>query len=237
LLSSASSSDPPLDIDTDLRPEGRNGPLVRSLASYAQYYARWSEPWEAQALLRARFIAGDAELGTRFTAMIDPIRYPPAGLSAAELTHIRQLKGRVDSERLPRGADPTTHTKLGRGGLADVEWTVQLLQLQHGGAVAALRTTRTLAALAGVAQAGLMTTEQADELAHAWRAATHLRNAIMLVRDRPEDQLPTQGHPLVAVGRAVGYPADLDPGKVIDDYRRTARHARAVVERVFYGPR
>ena len=134
LLSAPSSTDPPLGIDADLRPEGRNGPLVRSLASYAQYYARWSSPWEAQALLRARFACRRRRAGQRFIELIDPVRYPADGVAAADLIEIRRLKGRVDAERLPRGADPSTHTKLGRGGLADIEWTIQLLQLQHAGA-------------------------------------------------------------------------------------------------------
>ncbi len=148
LLAAPSSTDPPLAVDADLRPEGRSGPLVRSLASYRSYYDRWSSAWEAQALLRARPVAGDAELGARFVAMIDPIRYPTGGLAPADLLEIRRLKGRIDSERLPRGADPTTHTKFGRGGLGDIEWTIQLLQLGSGAAVPGLRTTQTLAALA-----------------------------------------------------------------------------------------
>jgi [glutamine synthetase] adenylyltransferase / [glutamine synthetase]-adenylyl-L-tyrosine phosphorylase len=85
--------------------------------------------------------------------------------------------------------------------------------------------------------AGLLVRPQADALAAAWRRATRLRNAIMLVRDRAEDQVPSQGVPLLAVGRALGYPAAVDPGRVLDDYRRTARRARRVVEDVFYGPR
>jgi glutamate-ammonia-ligase adenylyltransferase len=237
LLATPSSNDPPMVVDADLRPEGRNGPLVRSLASYGQYYARWSEPWEAQALLRARQLAGDSELAARFLAIADPIRYPPDGLTRTQLTEIRRIKGRIDSERLPRGADPSTHLKLGRGGLGDVEWTVQLLQLQHAGAIAALRTTRTLAAVRAAGAAGLLSPQQADALADSWRAATRLRNAIVLVRDKLDDQLPTRGDLLLAIGRAVGYPAGVEPGQVLDDYRRTARHARAVVEDVFYGPR
>jgi glutamate-ammonia-ligase adenylyltransferase len=236
LLASPSSSDPPMVVDADLRPEGRNGPLVRSLASYEQYYARWSEPWEAQALLRARPFAGDIALRERFTALIDPIRYPAGGLTARELTEIRRVKGRIDSERLPRGADPNTHLKLGRGGLADVEWTVQLLQLQHAGELPALRTVRTVDALGAAAGAGLLAAEQARALLDAWRAATRLRNAIVLVRDKPEDQLAHLGGALAGVGAAAGYPAGFDPGQVVDDYRRAARRARAVVEQVFYGP-
>jgi glutamate-ammonia-ligase adenylyltransferase len=156
-------------------------------------------------------------------------------MSANELTEIRRIKARVDAERLPRGADPATHTKLGRGGLADIEWTVQLLQLAHGAAVPGLRTPRTLDALEAAASAGLMTEVQAETLATAWRFATHVRNALMLVRDKPEDQLPHGGHALQALGRAMGYPAGFEPGQLVDDYRRTARRARRVVEDLFYG--
>ena len=234
-LLSAPSSDPPLGIDADLRPEGRNGPLARSLDSYARYYSRWSEPWEAQALLRARVCVGDPELSEQFIALIDPVRYPLGGLSAEQLTEIRRIKARVESERLPRGADPATHTKLGRGGLADVEWTVQLLQLAHGAEVAGLRTAHTLVALHAARDAGLIADEDCSALEAAWRMATRSRNAIMLVRAKAEDQLPSGGTALIGVGRALGYPAGFDPGHVADDYRRTARRARRVVEAVFYG--
>jgi glutamate-ammonia-ligase adenylyltransferase len=235
LLGAPSSTDPPFVVDADLRPEGRNGPLSRSLAAFASYYARWSSPWEAQALLRARPIAGDAELGTRFRALIDPVRYPDAGVAPPDLVEIRRLKGRIDSERLPRGADPTTHTKLGRGGLTDIEWTVQLLQLQHGHAVPALRTTRTLEAVRAAESAQLLSAAQADVLATAWQFATRVRNALMLVRDKPADQLPALGTELVAVAHVLGYPPGSDPGQLVDDYRRAARRARRVVEAVFYG--
>jgi glutamate-ammonia-ligase adenylyltransferase len=236
LLAAPSATDPPLGVDADLRPEGRNGPLVRSLASYAQYYARWAEPWERQALLRARPVAGDEDLAARFVELIDPIRYPAGGLPREQAREIRRLKGRVDAERLPRGADPRLHTKLGRGGLADIEWTVQLLQLEHGAAVPGLRTTRTLDAVRAAASAGLLTTAQAGALVAAWRGATRIRNALMLVRDRAEDQLPSSGPALIGVGRALGLPAGFDPGRLVDDYLRDARHARRVVEDVFYGP-
>ena len=229
------SPDPALVVDADLRPEGRSGPLVRTLASYREYYARWSEPWEAQALLRARPIAGDGDLGRRFMELVDPIRYPAEGLTPAAVTEIRRIKARVDAERLPRGADRATHTKLGLGGLADVEWTVQLLQLQHAADVPELRTTATLDGLREAAQADLISHEDADELAGGWMMATRARNAIMLVRGKPGDQLPRSGRELTAVAAALGYPADGDPGVFLDDYRRATRRARTVVERVFYG--
>ncbi len=124
----------------------------------------------------------------------------------------------------------------GRGGLADIEWTIQLLQLAHAASVPGLRTTRTLDALHAAAAAELLTAQQAERLSAAWRLATRLRNAITLVRDKAEDQIPHQGTALVAVGRAMGYPAGFDPGQVVDDYRRAARRARKVVEDVFYAP-
>ena len=135
--------DPALIVDADLRPEGRQGPLVRTLAAYRAYYRRWSAPWEAQALLRAEPVAGDADLGARFTRMIAEFRYPLDGISAAAVREIRRIKARMEAERIPRGADRALHVKLGPGGLSDVEWTVQLLQLQHAHALPALRTTRT----------------------------------------------------------------------------------------------
>jgi glutamate-ammonia-ligase adenylyltransferase len=231
----APSPDPALVVDADLRPEGRSGALVRTLGSYRGYYARWSEPWEAQALLRARPVAGDADLGRRFVEMIDPIRYPAEGLDPAAVTEIRRIKARVDAERLPRGADRSTHTKLGLGGLADVEWTVQLLQLQYAGDIPELRTMSTLEGLREASEAGLLTPEDASELAAGWTMATRARNAVMLVKGKPGDQLPRSGRELAAVAAAMGYPAGGDPGVFLDDYRRTTRRARAVVERVFYG--
>ncbi len=232
-LLSVPSPDPPLGVDADLRPEGRQGPLVRTLASYAAYYERWSHVWESQALLRAVPVAGDADLGKQFLAVIDPLRYPAEGLAEAPVREIRRIKARVEAERLPRGADPTRHTKLGPGGLADVEWTVQLLQLQHGGRVPALRTPRTLPALAAAGEAALLTAEQVRILSHAWRSASRVRNAVLLVRGRPGDSLPTELRELAGVARVLGYP----PGgseALVDDYRRATRRARTVVDGVFY---
>jgi [glutamine synthetase] adenylyltransferase / [glutamine synthetase]-adenylyl-L-tyrosine phosphorylase len=233
-LLGAPSPDPALQVDADLRPEGRQGALVRTCESYRAYYAKWSEVWEAQALTRARPLAGDLELGDRFIEMINPIRYPEGGLEPAKVTEIRRIKARVDAERLPRGADRATHTKLGHGGLADVEWTVQLLQLQHAADVPELRTTSTLDGLREAVQADLLDAADGEALTAGWTMATRARNAVTLVRGKPADQLPRSGPELAAVARAMGYPAGGDPGEFIDEYRRVTRRARTVVERVFY---
>ncbi|MHC6628551.1 bifunctional [glutamine synthetase] adenylyltransferase/[glutamine synthetase]-adenylyl-L-tyrosine phosphorylase [Streptomyces globosus] len=228
------TADPPLLIDADLRPEGRSGPLVRTLASYAAYYRRWSLTWESQALLRAVPVAGDPDLGRRFIDLVDPLRYPAEGLGDDAVREIRRLKARMESERLPRGADPTLHTKLGRGGLSDVEWTVQLLQMRHAWAEPGLRTTRTREALAAARAAGLIGTEEAQILDEAWVLASRVRNAVMLVRGRAGDTFPTQTRELAAVGRYLGY-AEGTVGEMLDDYRRITRRARAVVDDLFYG--
>ncbi|MGH3677997.1 MAG: bifunctional [glutamine synthetase] adenylyltransferase/[glutamine synthetase]-adenylyl-L-tyrosine phosphorylase [Mycobacterium sp.] len=226
------SADPPLEVDADLRPEGRNGALVRTLASYEAYYEQWAQPWEIQALLRAHWVAGDEDLGERFLLMADKTRYPPGGASAEAVREIRRIKARVDSERLPRGADPNTHTKLGRGGLTDIEWTVQLLQLRHAHEVPASHSTSTLDALDAIAAAELIAQGDVDLLRQAWLTATRARNALVLVRGKPTDQLPGPGRQLNAVALAAGWDTD-DGGEFLDNYLRVTRRAKTVVRKVF----
>ena len=226
-------TDPALEVDADLRPEGKQGPLVRTLDSYAAYYAKWSRVWEFQALLRADAVVGDPGLRARFTDLIDPLRFPADGITDADVEEVRRIKARVDHERLPRGADPKTHLKLGRGGLADIEWTVQLLQMRSAGEVPGLRTPRTLDALAAAAEAGLLPADDAAVLVRAWRTVSRLRNAITLVLGKGSDQLPRDLRARAAAASVLGY----QPGasdEMVNDYLRITRRARAVVERVFW---
>jgi [glutamine synthetase] adenylyltransferase / [glutamine synthetase]-adenylyl-L-tyrosine phosphorylase len=223
----------PLLLDAGLRPEGRQGPLVRTLASYRAYYRRWSVPWEAQALLRAEVGAGDADVGAGFTAMADQIRYPDGGIDQAAAREIRRIKARMEAERMPRGIEPALHLKMGPGGLADVEWVAQLLQLRHAWTVPELRTTQTLAALAAASKAGLIAPADADTLAAAWLLASRIRDAVVLARGRAADTLPTSPADLAVVARILGYPPD-GAQDLDQDWRRSARQARAVMERLFY---
>ncbi len=228
------SADPPLEVDAGIRPEGRNGSLVRTLSSYATYYEQWAQPWEIQALLRAHRVAGDEDLGERFLLMADKTRYPPGGVSAEAVQEIRRIKARIDSERLPRGADPNTHTKLGRGGLADIEWTVQLMQLRHAHKIPSLHCTSTLATLDAIGAAELIAEGDVDLLREAWLTATRARNALVLVRGKPTDQLPGPGRQLNAVALAAGWDSD-DGGEFLDNYLRVTRRAKTVVRKVFGG--
>ncbi len=226
--------DPSLEVDADLRPEGKAGPLSRTLEGYQGYYSRWAQPWEFHALLRARVVAGDDGLGKSFLSLVNPLRYRPEGLSGAALRDIRRLKARMESERLPRGADPRTHVKLGPGGLSDVEWTVQCLQLIHAGEIQALRTTRTKEALSAEVAAGVLSAEDAEVLEQAWAAASRMRDANLLWRGRASDVIPADIRDCEGVSRILG--RDADQGFALrDDHVRAARRARTVTERIFYG--
>ncbi|MGB7820463.1 MAG: bifunctional [glutamine synthetase] adenylyltransferase/[glutamine synthetase]-adenylyl-L-tyrosine phosphorylase [Ornithinibacter sp.] len=225
--------DPNLEVDAALRPEGKSGPLVRSLESYRSYYARWSLVWEAQALLRAAPVAGDPDLAERFLALIAPIRWPAGGLDDGQVREIRTLKARMEAERLPRGADRKTHFKLGHGGLSDVEWSVQLLQLEHAHEHTQMRTTSTMGALTAAERAGAIPREVAADLAAAWRLASRMRNAGFLFRSRGIDSVPTDSRDADGIARILGQPAG--SGQDLGErYRRAARRARAAHEVTFY---
>ena len=223
----------PLDLDIGLRPEGRNGAIVRSLESYRAYYSRWSLTWEAQALLRARGAVGDAGVLEAFEELADAVRYP-ASISEQDVREVKRIKARVENERLPQAADPARHLKLGRGSLSDVEWFVQLLELEHGARIPGLRTTSTLGALSAAEAAGLVDTEDAHKLRDAWILASRARSAMTLWTAKTSDVLPTDQQQLEGVARLLEYP----PGSAAvfeDHYLRVTRLARQVFERRFYG--
>jgi glutamate-ammonia-ligase adenylyltransferase len=236
-LLAAPGPDPALVLDLDLRPEGKGGPMVRSLGSYRSYYQRWSATWESQALLRAGFGAGDEGLAQRLLAeVVDPIRYPTEGLDDAKLLEIRKLKARMEVERIPRGSDPSRNTKLGPGGLTDVEWVVQFLQLRHAARLpvdSGLRQTTTLGALVAAESLGLVAPDDADHLRQAWLLASRIRNAVMLLRGRASDVLPTDSAELAAVAAILGY-GKRESSILFEDYRHRARLARQVMDRVFW---
>lgn len=225
--------DPALEVDADLRPEGRSGPLVRTVDSYAAYYSKWSAVWEAQALLRAEAVVGDESVCRAYMELIDRLRYPAEGLGEDDVREIRRIKARVDNERLPRGADRSTHLKLGRGGLGDIEWTVQLLQLQHAHEVPGLRTARTLPALRAAVEAGLLTAEDEEVLREAWLTVSRIRNLTTLVRGKAGDQLPREAGELAAISQLMGFPPD-EADALVDHYLKVTRRAHAVVGRVFW---
>lgn len=221
-----------LELDLDLRPEGKNGPTVRSLDSYRAYYERWSLTWEAQALLRAMPVAGNDKLLSDFLDLVNTVRFRDE-VPETELREIRRIKARVESERLPQGADPSRHLKLGRGSISDVEWTIQLLQLQFGHLYEGLRTTSTIDAIEAAVSHSLLARDDADKLIHAWVLSSRIRSAMTLWAQRSSDVLPRDVHDLEGIARLL----DLQRGQASlleEQYLSTTRRARAVVERVFY---
>ena len=231
----AASADSVLEfeLDLDLRPEGKNGPVVRSLESYRAYYERWSSDWESQALLRARVIAGSNELKADFEQLIDAYRYP-AQIEPATILEIRRIKARVETERLPQGADPKRHLKLGRGSLSDVEWLVQLIQLEHGNEFPAIRTPKTLLALQACVDSGLVAEHDANVLEAAWTLASRVRSASVLWANKRTDVLPADRKQLEGIARILNYPA-FSATQLEQDYLASTRRARAIFERVFFG--
>ncbi len=220
-------------VDADLRPEGKRGPLARSLDAYASYYDRWAEPWEFQALIKARPAAGDAGLAERFGALVAPHVFPDS-LPDATVRHVRHMKARIEKERIPPEEDASFHMKLGPGGLADVEFTAQLLQLAHGGRQPRVRVPGTLAALAALDADHLISPANARTLADAYRFCARVRNRLFLQAGKPRDSLPADPDDTARLALSLGY--DRHPSSELrEEYRRRTRRARRVVERLFYG--
>lgn len=227
----------PLRIDLALRPEGKNGALVRSLSAYQQYFARWVAPWEKIAMLRARLVAGDERVGNALLKVVDQVRYDPQ-VSSETLLDLRRMKARVEQERLPKGVDKTRHLKLGPGGLADIEWMVQLWQLRYAATKNGLRTTKTLSALQVAAELGLCTPDEYEVLWHSWTLSARLRNAQTIVSGRIDgsqsDVLTAQMDQLEVISQILGRPVG-HRAQLIEEHTRLARKAREIVEKYIYG--
>lgn len=228
------SKDPVLEfeLDLDLRPEGKNGAVARSLDSYRAYYERWADTWESQALLRARPIGGSVELQSRFLELINVYRYP-ATMNPKAVVEIRRIKARVETERLPQGADPRRHLKLGRGSLSDVEWLVQLLQMKYGADHPEIRTPRTIDALNACVDAKLIKEHDARVLQEAWTLASRVRAASVLWANKRTDVLPVDRSQLEGLARILEYPRG-GATQLEEDYLSHTRRARMVYERLFF---
>ena len=219
------------ELDLDLRPEGKNGPRIKSLDAYRGYYEKWADTWEFQALTRARPITGSEELRSAFLELVKPYRYP-AELSSKQLLEIRRIKARVESERLPQGADPNRHLKLGRGSISDVEWLVQLYQLRFGSELPALHVLGTLEALDALVEGGKVSRDASEKLSAAWLLASRIRSAIVLGQDKSNDLLPVDRSQLEVIARIL----EFEPGSAAELeelYLATTRKSRQVFEELF----
>ncbi|MGQ0743777.1 MAG: bifunctional [glutamine synthetase] adenylyltransferase/[glutamine synthetase]-adenylyl-L-tyrosine phosphorylase [Acidimicrobiales bacterium] len=211
-------------VDLNLRPEGKDGPLARSLEGYRTYYQRWAQTWERQALVRARPVAGDPGLMKAFSGLVDDFVW--RGLTAEEEREIRRMKARIERERIPVSDDPAFHLKLGRGSLSDVEFCLQLLQLRHR-----IPSPSTARAAVRLEEAGVLDPEDSAVLCESYRFCEQTRNRWFLVKGSAGDALPARADQMAPLARSLG----TTPSELRDTYRRVTRRCRGVVERLFYG--
>jgi glutamate-ammonia-ligase adenylyltransferase len=221
------------EIDAGLRPEGRNGPLARSLVGYLEYWQRYAEPWEFQSLLRTRSVAGDAMLGRRFASAASDVAYPPDGISVDRVVEIRRMRERIERERVKPPEAARFHLKLGHGSLADVQFTVEMLLLRHGGAHEEVRTTRTLEAIENLAAARLLEQSVARDLGEAFVFLTDVKDALEVDRRVHVEAVPPAPAEQTALARRLGY-QEYPRQTFLDDYLRITRRARRAMERVFH---
>ncbi len=228
---SVALTSPTLEIDFDLRPEGKNGPTARTIHSYREYYEKWSLTWESQALLRARHVAGDMTLGNHFLDVINTLRYPSEGLNESEIRDIRLMKARVESERLPRGIDPKLHLKLGPGGLSDIEWLVQFVQLNFAHEWPELKTISTIDVLNLLPKVIGLPDGEVEVCKNAWLMASRLRNYLHIVESKDKDILVLQPKTLALLSYLLH---EQNPSDVLEHWMRLARKARKTFTNVVY---
>ena len=217
-------------VDLRLRPEGRFGPVSRSLASCRAYYESWAEPWERQALLKARFVAGDPAVGAAFTAMAEAFVYR-ARVEDTFVESIRGSKRRLE-QKIARAGDSEVNVKEGVGGIRDVEFTVQLMQLVAGGANPALRVGSTLAALDALTVAGLLTEGERVTLADSYVFLRTVEHRLQIRDELPVRNLPRDPGELDKLGRRLGCP---DGAAFLADYRQITARVHVLFTRLFYG--
>lgn len=224
-------------IDVDLRPEGRAGPLTRSLASYGSYWARWAATWEFQALVKARSVAGDPELGQRFErAAIDEVW--GRNYSADELAAVRSMKARTEGVVAGRGL-VGREIKRGPGGIRDIEFAVQLLQLVHGRHDTEIRDRSTLGALADLATAGYVAGEDAEMLAASYRFLRTVEHRLQLVEEEQTHSVPTDPPARRRLALVLGFKDDATAtatARFDDRLRHCQRDVRVIHERLFFRP-
>jgi [glutamine synthetase] adenylyltransferase / [glutamine synthetase]-adenylyl-L-tyrosine phosphorylase len=230
VLSETSRHGEAYTLDAELRPEGRKGPMARSLESYRRYYEEWAEPWEILALVKGRVAVGDTALGAEWSKMAGSFLWRDS-LPVDFQRSIREIKARVEKERIPAGEDPDYHLKLGRGSISDIEFLTQLLQLRHGGAIPELRVPGTLDALQVLVGHGLLEPDEERALSESYLFCTRARLRLHLQMGRAVDSLPTAPGELRSLAASLGFDR---ASELRDEYRRVTRRARRVFESGFY---
>ncbi|HEY5859865.1 MAG TPA: bifunctional glutamine-synthetase adenylyltransferase/deadenyltransferase, partial [Actinomycetota bacterium] len=220
-----------LRVDPTLRPGGRSGSLSLTLDSTLEYYESRSATWERQAMIKARGVAGDPWLGSAFVEGVTPFVYP-AHLAPSAIDEVRRTKVRLEEYIRQRGKE-LTEVKRGRGGIRDVEFAVQLLQIVHGRRDPVLREPNTLRALTALTQQGFVATDDAEDLAEAYRFLRTLEHRLQIVRDLQTHDLPADPRARTTLARSLGM---ADAAELQRTYDATTAEVRTIHERLFYRP-
>ncbi len=212
-------------IDTELRPEGDAGALVLSVQGYEKYFKSRARIWEQQALVRARFVAGNAEVGKKFIEAVHQFVYQDK-FEYGSLIEISRLRERMEQE-LAKESTKGKNVKLGFGGLADIEFAVQIIQLMHGKKFPRLRQTNTLSALKSFVALGLIDQDMAEELQDSYLFLRNLECALRIIRQTPTNTLPKDNKELAPLARLLGYEdAEIQAGSLLIDYDRHTQRVR-----------
>ena len=214
-------------VDMRLRPEGRAGTLVRSLAAYREYYDRWAETWERQALIKVRPVAGDAQLGERFVALVRPVTYRRLQ-GATLLEDVREMRAAVE-RKLDAAGEMELHVKEGRGTIRDIEFSVQILQLLFGADQPELQVADTWTALQRLHAVGLLVAEELAAFREGYAFFRTVEHRLQLLHDLPVRLIPTDAQDLLRLARSMGF-ADGEAFRA--EYRRQSQVVRSVAEAI-----
>jgi glutamate-ammonia-ligase adenylyltransferase len=214
-------------VDLRLRPGSKGSGFASAAGAIERYYREWADPWERQTLTRARLVGGDPRLGRVVRRRIRGLLYGPEA-PPPDLKEMRELRERMERE-LGKETPGRFHVKFGRGGLVDVEFITQALQMQHGARQPGVRRANTLAAIRGIAAAGLLPPADCDTLAEQYRFLRRVSLGLRLFGTRPSDTLEVAGPNPARLAKTLDYPSRKD---FLDDYRRRAAWVRALYDRV-----
>ena len=218
-------------IDTRLRPSGRAGSLVSSVAAFARYHQSQAQVWERQALIKARAVTGDSVLAAQVNALFEQCVYTEPIL-AADVAEIQRLRGRMELE-LAGETHGRFNIKTGRGGLVDVEFLVQMLQLRYACHLPALRHRNTLAALDALRACQVLSQEESQALRQGYQFLRKLENRLRLERDQPVEALEGNAEQLTTLARRMGYNGAEAGARLLAEYHTQREMIRACYSRLF----
>ncbi len=208
-------------IDLRLRPEGKSGPLTRSLGSYENFYAQWGQTWERMMLIKARGVAGSTNLGGEFLEMIQPFRFPRSP-GERVLREVAAMKDRIENEVVKAG-EADRNVKLGRGGIREIEFIAQALQLLHAGKIPFLQNSQTLPTLKKLAGYHLLPGDDANDLRDAYLFLRDVEHRLQMENNQQTHTIPTERKSRERLARLMGFATLADFEKVRITHTRRVR--------------